>query len=388
MDRFSDAMECSPLPKRTINSRRHINQPMLFSPIRPKKRMKISHKFYLSPLKKDNDEYPDDFKDMEYFGSTASDRTVVKTTPLIPGQLQFISPFRDEDSNTTISSTCSESISSVSQESLPSFDSWSTCSFGTPTARYLSSTNYVDTSCPKPVGDVDFSSFNEDLKKKKLAGELLFDSPDYIPPPRPNTVKFLVPPKIRLTQSAEFTPSQRKRKRDLLLSPEIDDEDDLDFMEPNELMRIMDLGDDSFGRVFIVDTRYPYEYEGGHILNAMHLPCRDQIELLFERIRTIRCTVIFHCEKSLIRGPRAARYFNDLLDHEGLTHLKVFVLEGGYSKFYRTQSSEQYITPKGFVRELEKSFTLRKRAYRDKVNKTWKGKRDFKSKKTSRSFCN
>eukprot|EP00493_Phyllostaurus_siculus_P003687 UN03702 len=78
-------------------------------------------------------------------------------------------------------------------------------------------------------------------------------------------------------------------------------------MEPNELMRIMAQGDDSFGRLFIVDTRYPYEYEGGHILNALHLPCRDQIDLLFERIRTIRCTVIFHCEKSLIPWPPARR---------------------------------------------------------------------------------
>jgi len=398
MDCFSDPMECSPLRTLKPGSKAFADQrcfiPTLLSPMRPKKRLKTSHTPYLSTPKKDNDEYADDFKDVEYFGtsdknSEQADDTLVKTSPLLPGTLQFLSPFRDEDSNTTVSSACSESISGWSltsqEESLPTCDLWPP-TFGTPTARYTRSANYVNTSHPKGRYEIDFASFNEDLKNKKLAGELMFDSPDYVPPPRPLSRPFLSPPpKVRLTQSAEFTPSERKRKRDLLLSPDLSDEEDLDFMEPHELMKLINNGSE---RYYIVDGRYSYEFEGGHIINALHLPYREQIKLLFERIKTIRCTVIFHCEKSLVRGPRAARYFDELIENEANCEVKVKVLFGGYSKFYRTKTSQDYITPKGFTRELSKAFTLRKRAAREKVNQTWKTWRKQRmEKKRSQSFC-
>lgn len=55
----------------------------------------------------------------------------------------------------------------------------------------------------------------------------------------------------------------------------------------------------------IVDTRYPYEFEGGHLANALNVYRLDQLEELFFDIPSKRgdqMTIVFHCEYSSERG--------------------------------------------------------------------------------------
>ncbi|NWX39640.1 MPIP2 phosphatase, partial [Steatornis caripensis] len=60
----------------------------------------------------------------------------------------------------------------------------------------------------------------------------------------------------------------------------------------------------------VVDCRYPYEYEGGHIKGAVNLPlARDAEEFLLRKPivpsdASKRVIVVFHCEFSSERGPR------------------------------------------------------------------------------------
>lgn len=69
---------------------------------------------------------------------------------------------------------------------------------------------------------------------------------------------------------------------------------------------------DSVAFYKIVDCRYPYEYEGGHIIGAINLYTQDQIldELIRKNNQPMssegskRNILIFHCEFSSERGPR------------------------------------------------------------------------------------
>ncbi|KFQ23411.1 M-phase inducer phosphatase 1, partial [Merops nubicus] len=59
----------------------------------------------------------------------------------------------------------------------------------------------------------------------------------------------------------------------------------------------------------IIDCRYPYEYEGGHIKGAVNLHMEEEVEdyLLKKPIQPSenkRVIVVFHCEFSSERGPR------------------------------------------------------------------------------------
>ena len=65
---------------------------------------------------------------------------------------------------------------------------------------------------------------------------------------------------------------------------------------------------DQYDSLYILDCRFGYEFNGGHIQGAHHIVYEDQMkELLFSPIITSRTLIILHCEFSEQRGP--AMYF-------------------------------------------------------------------------------
>lgn len=93
----------------------------------------------------------------------------------------------------------------------------------------------------------------------------------------------------------------------------------------------------------VIDCRYQYEYDGGHIVGAVNCPPseRDKLmEWLFAGDHAIvkkgPLVLIMHCEFSQCRAPRLA---SDVLRQYiacGInTGLEVYVMKGGYSEFHR-----------------------------------------------------
>ncbi|XP_021238225.1 M-phase inducer phosphatase 2 isoform X4 [Numida meleagris] len=94
----------------------------------------------------------------------------------------------------------------------------------------------------------------------------------------------------------------------------------------------------------IVDCRYPYEYEGGHIKGAVNLPMEQDVEefLLKKPIvpfdASKRVIVIFHCEFSSERGPRMCRFVREkdraCNEYPHLHYPELYILKGGYREFF------------------------------------------------------
>ncbi|NXH14046.1 MPIP2 phosphatase, partial [Bucco capensis] len=94
----------------------------------------------------------------------------------------------------------------------------------------------------------------------------------------------------------------------------------------------------------IVDCRYPYEYEGGHIKGAVNLPLEQDVEefLLKKPIvpfdTSKRVIVIFHCEFSSERGPRMCRFVREkdraCNKYPQLHYPELYILKGGYKEFF------------------------------------------------------
>jgi 3-mercaptopyruvate sulfurtransferase SseA len=64
---------------------------------------------------------------------------------------------------------------------------------------------------------------------------------------------------------------------------------------------------DKIGKVTIVDCRYPYEYEGGHIKGAVNLYTKEAVNsLLYTSVSPFGKpnVLIFHCEFSSERAPK------------------------------------------------------------------------------------
>lgn len=125
--------------------------------------------------------------------------------------------------------------------------------------------------------------------------------------------------------------------------------------------------DDKIEQYLIVDARFPYEYDYGHIEGAENL---WTYELLLDRLfgmpivlqgRADRLAVIFHCEFSSHRAPTALKYIRNLdrrihLQTYPSLHLpELYLLSGGYKRFFGEFPAR--CTPKRYLLMVDPRFS-------------------------------
>lgn len=135
-------------------------------------------------------------------------------------------------------------------------------------------------------------------------------------------------------------------------------------------------------RVIVIDCRYPYEFEGGHIKGALNLHQEDQAKDFLLKTPIVpscpekRILIIFHCEFSSERGPRMCRFVRErdraMNEYPKLHYPELYILKGGYKEFFphfQAQCEPQSYRPmhhEDFKEDLRK-FRLKSR--------TWAGER-------------
>ncbi|XP_036372837.1 M-phase inducer phosphatase 2 isoform X1 [Megalops cyprinoides] len=135
-------------------------------------------------------------------------------------------------------------------------------------------------------------------------------------------------------------------------------------------------------RMLVIDCRYPYEFEGGHIKGALNLHQEEQVEEYLLKTPIVpsspekRVLLVFHCEFSSERGPRMCRFLRErdraMNEYPNLHYPELYVLKGGYKEFFpdfQTQCEPQAYRPmhhEDFKEDLRK-FRLKSR--------TWAGER-------------
>uniref|UniRef100_A0A915E806 M-phase inducer phosphatase n=1 Tax=Ditylenchus dipsaci TaxID=166011 RepID=A0A915E806_9BILA len=99
-------------------------------------------------------------------------------------------------------------------------------------------------------------------------------------------------------------------------------------------------------KFFLVDCRYPFEFSGGHIRNAVNIFDPIHIEATFypskqEDFRDINSRIpIFYCEFSQKRGPQMAhelRKIDRMHNEKHYPHVdykEIYILDYGYNKFF------------------------------------------------------
>ncbi|XP_025973165.2 M-phase inducer phosphatase 1 isoform X2 [Dromaius novaehollandiae] len=131
----------------------------------------------------------------------------------------------------------------------------------------------------------------------------------------------------------------------------------------------------------IIDCRYPYEYEGGHIKGAVNLHMEEDVEdyLLKKPIRPSenkRVIIVFHCEFSSERGPRMCRFVRerDRLGNEypNLHYPELYVLKGGYKDFFLRCRS--FCEPQSYRPMHHEDFKEDLKRFRTK-SRTWAGEK-------------
>ena len=165
---------------------------------------------------------------------------------------------------------------------------------------------------------------------------------------------------------------------------------DLKSISP-EIMAHLVRGDfsDAVGSCQVIDCRYPYEFEGGHIRQASNIWERDSMLKRFMNSdenkqpaeSKKRNIIVFHCEFSSERGPKMSRFLRKM-DREAnkacypsLYYPELYLLEGGYKAFY-----EQYpelCDPHKYTPMIHPNHTNDVKHFRVK-SKSWSGDRSSK----------
>lgn len=118
-----------------------------------------------------------------------------------------------------------------------------------------------------------------------------------------------------------------------------------------------------YDKILVVDCRFEYEYEGGHIESALNYNDKELLaNELFGATTSPRTLLIFHCEYSVHRAPRMAKFVrnrdrmvNDF-QYPKLTYPEMYILDGGYSQFFKQHATRCF--PQNYVEMEHKDFEL------------------------------
>ena len=162
------------------------------------------------------------------------------------------------------------------------------------------------------------------------------------------------------------------------------DHSDLKAISPQTMTDLMEgKYDDRVENYHVVDCRYPYEYNGGHIQNGQNLYTEEMVlESFFANFKTSadpekRTIIIFHCEFSKERGPRLMRFLRKHDRKENaeaypyLQYPEIYLLDGGYKNFYES-TLKTHCVPQSYVPMFEKQYASELRFFRRKT-KSWAG---------------
>lgn len=103
---------------------------------------------------------------------------------------------------------------------------------------------------------------------------------------------------------------------------------------------------DKFAQRMVIDCRFEYEYEGGHIDSAVNHNDKELLaDQLFQTPIDGLTLLVFHCEYSAHRAPLMARHIRsqdrtiNAEHYPRLTYPEIYILDGGYSGFFAEHRS-------------------------------------------------
>ncbi|CAG2199081.1 CDC25B [Mytilus edulis] len=164
---------------------------------------------------------------------------------------------------------------------------------------------------------------------------------------------------------------------------------DLRYITPATINEVLNgKYNDTIGSFRIIDSRYSYEFEGGHIPGAENIHNKDDILELLKNPNTPRSDgkrdiIIFHCEFSSERGPKMCRFLRNhdrelnAENYPSLYFPELYILKGGYKEFY--ESFKTLCTPMDYVPMLSKDHKDDLRHFRSKSKSWYAGQKRLKS---------
>lgn len=134
--------------------------------------------------------------------------------------------------------------------------------------------------------------------------------------------------------------------RDSLPSPislPLRNTDDVTRITPEDAAEvIVNPASKGFDKCLVLDCRFPYEFKGGHIKNAINVLDVHSLRRIYHDYQGQNVCIIFHCEFSKNRSKNFFQDFRDydrrqhVADYPNISYPNAFLLAGGYKHFYQS----------------------------------------------------
>lgn len=138
-----------------------------------------------------------------------------------------------------------------------------------------------------------------------------------------------------------------------------------------------------YTKIYILDARFPYEYNKGHIKGAINFinPCDIQSfffneEMLQDTKNGGKVLIIFYCEFSVLRSVNMARYLRkcdrkvNADNYPYLSYNEVYVLKGGYRYF--NQEKGEYCNPSLYVSMKDDVYRSEMKSCCNELTRSWR----------------
>ena len=156
----------------------------------------------------------------------------------------------------------------------------------------------------------------------------------------------------------------------------MDPEHNVPMVEPHTVAHL--LNQSNRFEMYIVDCRYPYEFDGGHIRGATNVYEPTEMASLLRQLqgKGTQVAIVLHCEYSTQRAPRMFRHVRNsdrkahMADYPRLTFPHVYVLSGGYKAFVQEWPS-LCTPPNAYTAMHESGYERQLKRYNERQRMVW-----------------
>ena len=146
-------------------------------------------------------------------------------------------------------------------------------------------------------------------------------------------------PPMRQCKLEEFYVQVKPGKSEANLLPMIESVIGINTIS-SETVALLLKGQLSIEKFVILDCRFDYEYEGGHIISAKNAFSKEVILEILKENEWENVPIIVHCEFSQLRGPSMIKWLRNhdrsqnIENYPGLSYPELYLMQGGYSEFF------------------------------------------------------
>ena len=157
---------------------------------------------------------------------------------------------------------------------------------------------------------------------------------------------------MKQTRIEDYFTQTKSGKSEAVLLPKLEGGLGMNVISPDTVASLL-RGELNISEFLLLDCRFDYEFDGGHLQQAHYANSQDSVLTLLRGKNWDNVPIILYCEFSQFRGPAMAKWIrvqdrtDNIENYPLLCYPELYLMQGGYSEFFAKYS--ELCEPYGYV---------------------------------------